>query len=457
MHLSLLLCLIQLSYSSKIGIILCGAPKLEENVLRFAMQRYYRMMSDGFRMAHLLEDNGYTVHMLFCQQIVEYFNGNFQSIFPRRQSWMRRDGEDGVYTSVLNTDGIKTMDRASAKELVFHALRSIPLQNGDEIVIYIRSHGLDTGHFRGPTGVPILYSEVVEFFAQRGVRAKFLWLADACFSGHLLHAEALPQLALMGGGCLALTSSDDKHMAYGAWPLLICSRFPRFHLVMTSSLFRHHFVKLLHRGVRKLADVVEGLHRHCPYAQGVRFGDCSDNLNDWISNVAVANSGSSSRPKDVKHYALSVAKRKAVQHKENWIYGTFYWSGELPRALRVISIEECHGFQTLLEGAARLLGLSLEVPAPAITLTDEQLNIRNHLVESMPDYCYISDVAFYPCYRLLDQFAAAKSEYEIFRAFSNVSASHHLASPIDSHGKRTIHSELETLLSSLTHHHRRRH
>lgn len=226
-----------------VAIVISGGPDWRNVSFHLnGTLSFYRMVADGARMANDLEANGYKVHFLYSMAMANFVGGNFPSIDG--VSYFSRGGQTWPCALGANVIGQPN------KTATLAALAAIPVSRGDNVIVYIRSHGFRGGFF-GPTGEPIFYRDILNVFRHRGWKGEMLWLVDACFSGLLVREKSMFKRAARHGiHCQFITSAgNDKKQPWGISDFDIILR-PLRTIVSSGSYFRHRLMLAVDTSLR---------------------------------------------------------------------------------------------------------------------------------------------------------------------------------------------------------------
>ena len=342
----------------------------------------YAMHADGLRMAGLFESCQYdAVHVFYSARMARYYNHAFHSVEGvNGRNWLyKANGE--AWTSELGDDEI--LFPSSARTLA--ALRQIPLNNGDRVVIFITSHG-GVGYFTDPTGAWITYADVLRVFTNRQFQGEMLWIVDACFSGSIISTcdGDFSNAKDSGLYCQIITSTDSKSESLNHFLSNVpAQNGPR--CVATSGLFRHRLMLRIDQewphvasGTATWARIIQSLDMRQPLrnragllwpmmCQYRSFGSNLLSVSDWLGDQPLETVLLSWNSQQDPH----LETKREVPTLEKWKYGSFISLGSGNVWGRKLAEAEHRAFGSLMRGVHKDLGLTIRKDR-AVKLTPGQ-------------------------------------------------------------------------------------
>ena len=272
----LALALAQLVVSRKVAIVLVGSPRLRSTPQE--RKEWYRCLSDGMRMATIFEANDYEVHCVFSESSASVYHNNIKSIGSDR-NWMRRSNGE-LFKSIVSDAELEGKGEDGARTTILNRIRKIDLASGDQVAVYVRSHG-SSGHNVGlMDGVRVFYGDIINAIARSGIAS--LWIFDACYSGGVLECceKLFPENSIV------ITSTNARCPSVSDWPVEIEETSRHQISPESSSWFRHYLIRLIQGGRENFPAIVREIRNQIGLPVHYRtFGQCREDCAYWIENT----------------------------------------------------------------------------------------------------------------------------------------------------------------------------
>ena len=373
MKLALTIALVGLTLANDVAIVLSGGPSSASG----RRDRYYRMLSDGFRMASFCERNHFSVHCLFDPDLVQHFGGEVYSV----------EGQVNWFTG--RTSELRPVSPGrSRRTATYDSLRAIALRNGDRVVLYLRSHGFQGGLI-GPRGEALTFRDILNCFMGRGWSGEMLWLVDCCHSGTISADSALfDEAAAHGINCQIITAGgvagprDELHTELGIsnW-----RRTFRFGTVSTGSFFRHRLMLAVDRAIanaggRTWGEITAAIapqqvsyevdQRIIRRAMGSLYlsfsgprGGVRVRVSDWFriggGEPTLRRNGQKTCRRPRRHHRVNAALVDVPSYQQ-WDYG--YFKAESGKDDRELAMKSHELYKKMIVGAYKKLGVHLVKP-----------------------------------------------------------------------------------------------
>ena len=428
-----------LCFGKEVAIIVCGAPRessLQSDDPWEESDPYYPMMSDTFRMASIFENNGYSLHLLFADWLADRYSHTFYNIETVRNWMLSSTGE--LYTCPYDV---------TTEEKVCEALRSIDIQPGDRVIVYLRSHGFQSGTFVGPHGARMSYSRVIKALTRvRGV--EFLWIVECCFSGSIvvhfdhMFLQAYTRYQITS---TVVTSTSARCKGWGGYARNVPAKGGRRH-VTTSGIFRHDFIYEIQREGGSFTEVLTRIQRRYVLPWTFSYGSADVDSRNWIRPgttfyekpplLEVKPSAESLRTL-LEGCENCLARRESEERFEQWEYGNFSCSSSDCNKAYQIALADHRRFKTLVEGSKKLLGIE-ELPRRGRLSVEQFLELAkltNRMNHFLPDchHTFVRDED------ILRRLILARPLLAIENAFRIVSKVKHLVPNGHRHARRRCH------------------
>ena len=117
-------------------------------------------------MANVFQQSGYRVHCIFSQSFANVYKNHIGSIDPATTNWMLHSGARFFESIVDDTGG-----PISVRDII-GAIKAIKLNGGDQIAVYVRSHGCYNARVGLMDGIIVWCGDIVRAVKDRGDEKK---------------------------------------------------------------------------------------------------------------------------------------------------------------------------------------------------------------------------------------------------------------------------------------------